>query len=259
MSSRCETDIICGYGDGTRWETRRRQGFPAPGWRLTEPARGPPGARHTRPDVLDERYRSASAVWSGQPNPILVAEAADISPGAALDVGCGEGADAIWLAERGWQVTAIDISTVALQRGAAQAHQVGPEVGERITWVCEDVTSWVSPTAYDLVSAQFMQLPTPQRELLHRGLAASVAPGGILLIVGHHPSDLRTTARRPRLPELFFTAQEVAATLDALDTEWEIVADEARGRSTSDPEGRTVTIRDTVLKARRLTSRTGDH
>ncbi len=216
---------------------------------------------HGIPDQAfwDERYRSASAVWSGRPNPILVAEAADITPGTALDVGCGEGADAIWLAERGWQVTAIDISTVALQRGAAQAHQVGPEVGERITWVCEDVTSWVSPTAYDLVSAQFMQLPTPQRELLHRGLAASVAPGGILLIVGHHPSDLRTTARRPRLPELFFTAQEVAATLDALDTEWEIVADEARGRSTSDPEGRTVTIRDTVLKARRLTSRTGDH
>jgi len=71
-------------------------------------------------DFWDERYRSADALWSGQPNPQLVIEAADLAPGTALDAGSGEGADAIWLAARGWQVTTVDISTVALERGAAQ-------------------------------------------------------------------------------------------------------------------------------------------
>src|SRR5579859_3036709 len=82
----------------------------------------------------EERYRSSNALWSGNPNPQLVSEATDLAPGSALDVGCGEGADAIWLADRGWLVTAVDISTVALERGAARAREAGPAVAKRITW-----------------------------------------------------------------------------------------------------------------------------
>ena len=87
------------------------------------------------PDFWDERYRSSTALWSGQPNPQLVAEAAGLAPGRALAAGCGEGADAIWLAERGWAVTAVDISTVALARAATRAAEVSAGVAQHITWL----------------------------------------------------------------------------------------------------------------------------
>ena len=88
---------------------------------------------------FEERYRATDALWSGRPNTQLVREAADLPPGTALDVGCGEGADAIWLAERGWQVTAVDFARTALERGRAQAESRGPEVAGRIRWVQLDV------------------------------------------------------------------------------------------------------------------------
>jgi SAM-dependent methyltransferase len=199
---------------------------------------------------LDERYRSSSALWSGNPNPQLVTEAADLAPGAALDVGCGEGADAIWLAQRGWRVTAVDLSGVALERSTAHALEAGVEVAERIDWLHADLTGWMPGAAtYDLVSAQFMHLPKDPREALFRRLAASVSPGGTLLIVGHHPSDLQTTVPRPPAPELFFTAADVAAMLDP--HEWETIVSEARARPTLDPDGRTVTIHDAVLRGQR--------
>lgn len=199
----------------------------------------------------DQRYQSSSNLWSGHVNTHLVTEVSDLSPGVALDVGCGEGADAIFLAEQGWRVTAVDVSTVALERGAVQALEVGADVAKRITWLHADLTEWIPAAAsYDLVSAQFLHLPKDQREVLHRQLAASVAPGGILLIVGHHPSDLQTTVPRPDVPELFFTATDVAAALDA--EQWVTHVDEARARQTLDPEGRTVTIHDAVLMAQRV-------
>jgi len=194
----------------------------------------------------DGMYRRHGAVWSGDPNPQLVSEVSDLTPGSAFDVGCGEGADAMWLAERGWRVTAVDISSVALERARA----VGAGVAQRIDWVHADLVSGAAPAAsYDLVSAQFMQLPPAPREVLFRRLAAAVNPHGTLLIVGHHPSDLQTTARRPPLPELFYTAADVAAVLEP--DEWEIVVEAARARNTTDPAGRTVTIHDAVLRARR--------
>lgn len=198
----------------------------------------------------DERYRSQGELWSGEPNPHLVSQASELSGGAALDVGSGEGADAIWLAERGWQVTALDVSTVALRRGAARAAEAGGDVARRIDWLHEDVLTWIpDPSSYDLVSAQFMHLPTGPREEVFARLATAVAPGGTLLIVGHHPSDLQTTVPRPSRPELFFTASEVAASLDS--HAWEIVVAAALERSTTDPGGHTVTIHDAVLRARR--------
>ena len=198
----------------------------------------------------EEKYGSSSTLWSGHVNPQLVTEAADLSPGIALDVGCGEGADAIWLAEHGWRVTAVDLSTVALERGAAHALEVGTDVAQRITWLHADLADWVPVAAsFDLVSAQFIHLPKGQRELLHRRLAEAVAPGGTLLVVGHHPSDLGTAVPRPSVPGLLFTSSEVAESL--VKEQWLIAVDEARARQSLDPDGRTTTIHDAVLRAQR--------
>jgi ubiquinone/menaquinone biosynthesis C-methylase UbiE len=198
----------------------------------------------------EERYRSAAAVWSGRPNPQLVAEAAGLPPGKALDVGCGEGADALWLAARGWQVTAVDFATTALERGAAHAQALGAEVAGRIRWVHADLDAWApDEERFHLVSAQFLQLPAVQRRALFGRLAATVAPGGALLVVGHDPRDLETTAHRPPAPDLFFTAEEVAGSLGS--DGWKVLVAEARPRIADDGDGGEITVHDAVLHARR--------
>jgi SAM-dependent methyltransferase len=199
-------------------------------------------------EFWDERYGSAASIWSGNPNPQLVAQVADLQPGTALDVGSGEGADAIWLAEQGWHVTGIDVSIVALERAAQRAADAGQDVADRITWQQADILTWdPTPRQFDLVSAQFMHLPRSAREVVYRRLAAAVRPDGSLLIVGHHPSDLETTMRRPNLPDLFFTAEQVAARLDPDD--WQVVVVASPERQTLDAEGRQVTISDAVMHA----------
>jgi SAM-dependent methyltransferase len=195
----------------------------------------------------EKRYRIAPALWSGRANPQLVAEAeaADLPPGRALDAGSGEGGDALWLAGRGWQVTAADFSTVALGRAAAQDERLGPQVAGRVDWVHADLTSWTPPAAsFDLVSAQYLHLPPHDRDPVLARLAAAVAPGGSLLVVGHRPSELHTG-----MPEMFFTARQVAATLDP--AAWDVVVCEDRPRTASGPAGRELPVADTVLRARR--------
>jgi 2-polyprenyl-3-methyl-5-hydroxy-6-metoxy-1,4-benzoquinol methylase len=199
----------------------------------------------------DERYGSADRLWSGNPNQRLVEQAAVLAPGTALDVGCGEGADAIWLAARGWEVTGIDVSQVALNRAAEQAARAGAEIAARTSWQQVDLLSWEPASAqFDLVTAHFMHLPQAEREALHRRLASAVRPAGTLLIVGHHPSDLHTTVGRWNLPGFLFTPDEVAAMLDP--DAWRIVVSAAPARQATDPEGRPVTIHDAVLRAERV-------
>ena len=197
----------------------------------------------------DERYRSARQVWSGQPNPQLVAEVDGRPPGRALDAGCGEGADAIWLAQRGWDVLATDISGVALQRGEQHARDAAPVAVAKIEWRQADLLA-EPPEAdcFDLVSAQFMQLPPEPRKRLFTALAAAVRAGGTLLVVGHHPSDLDTGVARPPMPELFYTSDEVA---ELLDDSWTVEVSEARPRTAKTPDGVAVTIHDAVLVATR--------
>jgi SAM-dependent methyltransferase len=205
----------------------------------------------------DERYRSRDALWSGKPNPYLVSETDGLTPGLALDAGAGEGADAIWLATRGWRVVAIDISAVALARAAAHAVDRGENIARRIEWRHEDLAAFEPAVAsFDLVTVQYLHLPAAPRSVVFGRLAAAVAPGGMLLVVGHHPSDLQTTIPRPPLPELFYTGGDIAAMLD--NGEWDIVTNAAPGREATDPDGNAVTIHDTVFRARRRPSGLSD-
>jgi SAM-dependent methyltransferase len=203
-------------------------------------------------EFWDNRYSSAGQLWSGQPNAQFAAQAADLEPGDALDAGCGEGADAIWLARRGWTVTAVDVSAVALDRAAAAAQAdgstAGGDIAGRITWRREDLLTWVpEPDRYDLVSAQFMQFPRAELAAFHRRLAAAVRPGGTLLLIAHHPDDLH--AARHGRPDLFWYAEDIAASLEP--GRWEVRVAEASGRSAIDHDGQPVTVRDTVLRAAR--------
>jgi SAM-dependent methyltransferase len=199
-------------------------------------------------EFWDNRYSSAGQLWSGQPNAQFAAHAADLEPGEALDAGCGEGADAIWLARRGWAVTAVDVSAVALERGKQAAAAAGEDIAQGITWRREDLLTWVpEPDRYDLVSAQFMHFPRAELAAFHRRLAAAVRPGGTLLLIAHHPDDLH--AARHGRPDLFWYAEDIAASLEP--GRWEVRVAEASGRSAIDHNGQPVTVRDTVLRAAR--------
>lgn len=200
-------------------------------------------------EFWNERYRSSERIWSGRPNRHLVAEVEGLEPGRALDVGSGEGADALWLAARGWQVTAVDISSVALDRAAAHAEEAGAGVADAITWLRADVTQWAPPTpSFELVTAQFMHLYPNPRARLFAGLAAAVAPGGELLVVAHHPRDLETGVPRPPLPELFYEGDAVTAAL--AEGEWDVLVDQVRAAEQT-LDGTTYTVHDLVVRARR--------
>ncbi|RBY85759.1 bifunctional 2-polyprenyl-6-hydroxyphenol methylase/3-demethylubiquinol 3-O-methyltransferase UbiG [Blastococcus sp. TF02A-30] len=201
----------------------------------------------TNRDSYDELYRSAPAVWSGRPNGPLVAEAGGLPPGRALDAGSGEGGDALWLAERGWRVTAVDFSPVALERGAAAAAARG--LADRIEWRHADLDGWTPPErAFDLVTAHYLHATWTDRDRMFRGLAAAVAPGGTLLVVGHRHGEGWGHGHAHE-PGALYTAEEVAAVLDP--AEWTDVVTETRDR---DPDAAHRTgnpVPDTVLVARR--------
>ncbi|MHA7239973.1 class I SAM-dependent methyltransferase [Arthrobacter sp. TMS1-12-1] len=202
-------------------------------------------------EFWDDRYRQhASRIWSGNPNRQLVTAAEDLPPGRALDVGCGEGADAVWLASQGWTVLGIDVSEVALSRARAHAGEREDAIAARIEWRHVDLlASPELPGEQDLVSVQFMQLPDPDRSRIFRQLAGLVGIGGTLLIVGHDPSDLHAGVGRPPHAEVFYTPQQIAALLDG---SWDIRACDSRPRTQRTPDGRDVPIRDAVLQAVRL-------
>lgn len=205
--------------------------------------------RFTR-EYWDHRYGSDQRIWSGNVNQRLAEQAAGLPPGAALDLGCGEGADALWLARQGWEVTALDVSAVAVERAAAHAAATDPDAAARITWQQADLMTWEPPAArFDLVSIQFLHFPRPQLEALLNRLATSVRPGGTLLVVAHHPSDLDTTAHRPDHPELFLSPDELAALLPS--ARWNLVEVAGPARETTGPDGRSTTIHDAVVRATR--------
>ncbi|WP_347108560.1 methyltransferase domain-containing protein [Paenarthrobacter sp. S56] len=199
-------------------------------------------------DMWDGMYRERAKIWSGNPNPQLVAEVEGLAPGAALDLGCGEGGDAIWLARHGWRVTAMDVSSVALERGAAHAADNGQE--ERITWVQQDLAEWTPEPVFDLVSAQFLHSPLlPWRDSAQKA-AGAVAPGGTLLIVGHHPHGLAPWSHHHETG-MFYTPEELAEALGLEHGPWSVEVVAARERTIEGPDGTPATILDTVLRATR--------
>lgn len=139
-------------------------------------------------EAWEERYAQPNRVWSGRVNHWLARTAGGLAPGSALDLACGEGGDALWLAARGWRVTAVDFAAAALRRGAAHAAAEG--VAERITWVQADLGSrWRPPGTFDLVSVQFLHTPhMATRDAALR--VAWAATAGTLLVVAHDPANL---------------------------------------------------------------------
>jgi 2-polyprenyl-3-methyl-5-hydroxy-6-metoxy-1,4-benzoquinol methylase len=191
----------------------------------------------------EDFYRDRDQVWTGKPNELLVREVAALEPGTALDLGCGEGGDAIWLASLGWRVTAVDVSSIALERAAGRAS----EAGVVIDWQQHDLSVSFPSGLFSLVSAQFFHSPVEhdgERDSVLRKAAAAVEPGGVLLIAGHagwasnqhdHPADVH-----------FPTTAEVLAALD-LGPEWVVEADEVITRDVPELGTRA----DNVLRIRR--------
>ncbi|MFC5827531.1 FAD-dependent oxidoreductase [Nonomuraea insulae] len=197
----------------------------------------------------DSRYAGRERVWSGDPNVVLVREVSGLQPGRALDLGSGEGGDAIWLAGLGWRVTAADISGVALERAARHAEQAG--AGERIDWQRHDLGTSFPEGSYDLVSACYLHSPGDMpREKILRTAAAAVAPGGVLLVAGHAgwPSWEHDHAPGVRFP----TPREVFDSLDPAEGEWEVLRSEDFERAQAAPDGSQGTRTDNVLMLRRL-------
>ncbi|MDO5627398.1 MAG: methyltransferase domain-containing protein [Mobilicoccus sp.] len=182
------------------------------------------GAPHSAA-AWDERY-SGERVWSGNPNQALVAEVEDLSPGRALDVGCGEGADAVWLAGRGWRVTGLDISTRAVDLTRAAATQAGVSVDGVASGLVEAPLQLGS---FDLVSALFpVLLRTPERVVEHR-LLDLVAPGGTLLVVHHADIDRDHAREHGCDPDAYVSPEDVRALAEEVGG-WRVVTDEQRTR-----------------------------
>ena len=198
----------------------------------------------------DDRYRSRDMLWSDEPNPTLVTEVSPLEPGSALEVGCGEGADAIWLARRVWRVTGLDISRVALARAASAQERYRREIAAPIVWRHADLLAWTpGETRFDLVTAHFVQFRRDDRVRFFAKLAASVALGGTLLIVGHDPSDLTTNVRRPPDPAVLYSAADIASALES--SVWNFDVCEPRPRSAVDRDDRDATVNDAIVRATR--------
>ncbi|SDJ41928.1 Methyltransferase domain-containing protein [Frankineae bacterium MT45] len=193
----------------------------------------------------DGRYAEQHQLWSGRPNGALVAETAGLKPGRVLDVGCGEGADAVWLARGGWEVTALEVSVVALQR----AIEHGRDAGVDVHWVHAELTkASLPPASFDLVSVQYPALLRTDDAEAERALLDAVAPGGVLLLVYHAGMETR------ELHEGFDPADYVwPGMITALmGDDWVIELDEQRPRVMPDGGAGAHHIGDLVVKARRL-------
>ena len=184
-------------------------------------------------EFWDERYAAHDRVWSGRPNQRLVEHAAELPPGLALDVGCGEGADVVWLAERGWRATGADLSVVALEKARKHAGEAG--VADRTEWVHVDLLAGEPlPGGADLVSAMYVHVPEADFDRVYADIAGAVRPGGTLLVAGHHPDERHTDLRNPQLSHLLFAPERVTS---LLEDGWRIDVADARTREVPRHDG----------------------
>ncbi|EGD54517.1 class I SAM-dependent methyltransferase [Gordonia neofelifaecis] len=181
----------------------------------------------------DELYQTSDRLWTTNVNPAVIAEISDLAPGSAFDLGCGEGADARWLADRGWTVVGADISKVALERAAAADSR------ETIIWLPFDVTVDSFDRQYDLVTAGYFHIASDDEGTLHK-LADAVAPGGTLLVVMHDPEGMRAHGRSP---DGFLWPDDMVA---MLGDSWTVVTNENRERGI--PAGGGHHVNDVVLR-----------
>jgi SAM-dependent methyltransferase len=192
----------------------------------------------------DNRYRTKELVWTAEPNRFVVAETESLPPGRVLDLAAGEGRNAVWFAERGWQATAVDFSEVAM----AKAADLAAHRGVRIETVVADVTTYEpSPGTYDLVVVAYLQVPAPDRVAALAHAADALADRGTMVVVGHDRSNLRGGWGGPKDPAVQGTPEELAASLRELGLR--IVKAELVEREVDTPEGRRVAI-DHVVVAR---------
>jgi 2-polyprenyl-3-methyl-5-hydroxy-6-metoxy-1,4-benzoquinol methylase len=197
------------------------------------------------PASWDERYSGEEQIWSGHPNAQLVAEVSASTPGTALDVGCGEGGDVIWLAQQGWTVTGADFSAGGLRRAARHVEEAG--VGGRVDWWQVDARTFSADgRRYDLVTTHFLHPPDGGMVDVTRRLSEAVAPGGLLLVVGHAPSEgfAHLTASHRKA---MFRAEDL---LPGLPDGFEALVVEQRPRRTTRNK-QTVDVHDSTLLARR--------
>jgi len=189
----------------------------------------------------DRRYSGRELIWTAEPNRFLVAEAGELPPGRALDLACGEGRNAIWLAERGWRVTGVDFSEVAL----AKAERLAASRGVEGEWIPADLVSFrPEPEAFDLVLCFYLQVPEPDRRAVVAAAASGVAPGGTFLLVAHDSANLEHGHGGPQEPAVLYTAADVVADLDGL----EIEKAERVERPVETPEGERIAL-DVLVRA----------
>jgi len=194
-----------------------------------------------------QAHRDEPGATDGKPpNPYLARETSSLVPGTALDAGCGAGAEAIWLAAHGWQVTAADIAAEALARGAERA--TNSAVSERVRWVEADLTVWDPGMRFDLVTTHYAHPAMPQLAFYDR-ISAWVAPGGTLLIVGHlHTSGTTGHGHHPPA-EASVTRTDIEAGLDS--TKWTVATAAEHIRTVTGPGGQASTLHDVVVRATR--------
>jgi SAM-dependent methyltransferase len=199
-------------------------------------------------DAWDHRYADASLLWSAEPNRFAAEELGPLPPGRALDLAAGEGRNAIWLASRGWTVTAVDFSAIAIARGRELSGKLsGGEStadAERIEWIVADVLHHrPAPAAFDAVLVAYLHLPPDALRAVLAVAATAVAPGGIALVIGHDLANLDGGTGGPQNPDILYTPETVAAALPGLTVE--------RAERVRRPVEGTDGAIDTVVRARR--------
>ena len=164
----------------------------------------------------NRKHGEAGPLFGVEPNRFLVAEVASLPAGRALDLACGAGRNAVWLAERGWRVTGVDFSAV----GIANARRLAADRGVEVDWVDADLRTWEPPAGrFDLVVVLYLQVPADERRPILHAAADALAPGGTLLVVGHHSDNLEQGAGGPKDPAVLYSAEDVAADLEGLEIE----------------------------------------
>jgi trans-aconitate methyltransferase len=198
-------------------------------------------------EAWEFRYAESPQRWSGNPNATLVDVVAPLAPARAVDLGCGEGADAIWLARQGWTVLGVDISPTAVTRAHGAAVEAG--VDDRATFEAHDLSTWEPEGEIDLVTASFFHSreDLPRTDILRR-VAAHVAPGGHLAIVSHAAPP--PWSEHAHLEEQLLDAEGEVAAL-ALGDDWEVVLAEHRERSATAPDGEAAHLEDVAVLLRR--------